>query len=92
MEAREASTDDAQTEITRTDEFALDEAVDRITAGRGATYCVSKKDGVWAVITCSGTFSETLAAAVEDRDVLVRNADRDDGKVSIALEKFNEYL
>jgi len=85
-------TTDATPEITRTDEFTLDEAIDRITANRDATYCVSKKDGVWAVITCSGTFGETLAAAVEDRDVLVRNADRDDGKVSVALKKFNDYL
>ena len=91
MEATDASTDDAPPEITRTDEFALEEAVDSLTRINSARH-VSGSD-VWAVIHVdTDEFGDVLGKAVSNRDVVVRNADRSDGAISIALEKFDEYL
>ena len=79
-------------DLTRTDEFTLDESVDILTSAADSARESSRSD-VWAVVRCdTDDFHAVLSAAVDASGVVVHNADRADGGVSIALEKFADEL
>lgn len=87
-DATEAST---EPELTRTDEFALEEAVEQITQLPN-----TKQDTVGKVWATFRTDPEEVGAVCEtafkNRDVVMWKADRKEGRVSIALEKFADHL
>lgn len=83
--------DQTDVDVTRQDKYDLEDAADLLTRGTNTAYVVSKSD-VWAVITCGDDYDSILGAAVANRDVVVHKADRADGKISIALEKYADEL
>jgi len=89
MEQNTAS--DETVEVTRTDEFELREAVDQITELPNTREGTVGK--VWATFhTEPEEVSAVCEVAFKNRDIVMWNADRNDGKVSIALEKFKDEL
>lgn len=79
-------------DLTRTDEFTLDESVDMLLNAADSARASSRSD-VWAVVRCdTEDFHDVLSAAVSASGVVVHNADRAEGGVSIALEKFADEL
>jgi hypothetical protein len=85
------TTQDAS-DVTRTDKFALDEAVDTITDLPGVRN--QTQSDVWATFRCDDAtnFHAVLEAAARNRDVVVYKAEFSDKAVSIALEKFADRL
>ena len=85
----ETQTDDP--EITRTDEFELDEATEQITELPN-TRCGTKGD-VWATFhTDADEVAAVCEVAFKNRDVVMWKADRKEGCVSVVLEKFTDHL
>ena len=79
-------------DLTRTDEFTLDESVDALVDAAESAREMSRSD-VWAVVHVdTNEFGDVLSAAVNRTDVVVHKADRKDGAVSIVLEKFADEL
>ena len=78
--------------ITHEDEYTLDNATDLLTRGTNTAYVVSQTDGVWAVITCGDDYDTILGAAASNPDLVVHKADRQDGQISVALEKYADDL
>ncbi len=78
-------------ELTHMDEFELEEAVEGVERVDSAR-CVTQAD-VWAVFHVdTDEFAETLQAAMNQPDVVVHKAERKEGALSIALEKFADCL
>ena len=89
MEAQQATTDEP--EVTRTDSFELDEAVDQICELPNTRKVTVGK--VWATFhTEPEEVGAVCEVAFKNRDVVMWKADRKEGRVSIALEKFADYL
>ena len=83
--------DNDEPEVTRTDEFALTEAVEQITELPNTQEGTVGK--VWATFhTDPEEVGAVCEMAFKNRDVVMWKADRKEGNVSIALEKFTDYL
>jgi len=79
-------------DLTRADEYTLDEAVDFMVNSADSARVMTHAD-VWAVVHVdTDEFGDVLSTAVDTSDVVVHNADRSKGAVSIALEKFADEL
>ena len=77
--------------VTRTDEFELNEAVDQISELPNTR--VGTKGKVWATFhTDSEEVPAVCEIAFKNRDVVMWNAKRKEGRVSIALKKFEDEL
>jgi hypothetical protein len=79
-------------EVTRTDRFELDEASEAIV-NQTDSGVIRTKAKVWAVLECdTDEFRDLLAAATNERNMIVHKADRNDGAVSVVLEKFADEV
>lgn len=83
---------DTEPNVTHEDKYTLDNATDLLTRGSNTTYVVSQVDGVWAVITCGDDYDTVLGAAVGHSELVVHKADRQDGQISVALQKYADEL
>ena len=75
-------------ETTRMDETTMTDAVDEITSLPGVTE--DTNNTVWCTFTASDDtqFSGAVSAALKCRGVVLHKADREEGFVSVVLEKF----
>lgn len=91
MEQQTVSDNSTEPEVTRTDEFELNEAVEQITELPNTREGTVGK--VWATFhTDPEEVGAVCEMAFKNRDVVMWKADRKEGRVSIALEKFTDYL
>jgi len=91
MQGSTQADDNESPEISRTNEFTLEEAVGNITELPNTRKGTVGK--VWATFhTDPEEVSAVCETAFKTRGIVMWKADRKDGHVSIALEKFAEYL
>jgi len=87
----QTETTDETPEITRMDNVELDEAIERITELPNTR--LGTRGKVWATFhTDADEVAAVCEIAFKEPNVVMRKADAKDGCVSIALEKFVDYL